>query len=193
MTQWFHDPFARSTVLGSHTDTDTFINLPVGEGLRFPDAPQQLVIWDATLWDTWVEAFYGDGSPVEIIHQIDPGVSSQLPVVERGKNGTTALDMTDTTHTFRIQAVQTDFLVGLFANIGTLTITVGGITVEAGDTVIEAGAGTLRLEDGAFDGNLFELGTNNFFWVDTSGRLRIKTSGTAPSSDTDGTVVGTQT
>jgi hypothetical protein len=28
-------------------------------------------------------------------------------------------------------------------------------------------------------------------WVDSTGRLRIKTS--APTSDTDGTVVGTQT
>jgi hypothetical protein len=35
-------------------------------------------------------------------------------------------------------------------------------------------------------------GAENWLWVDTSGKLRIKAS-SAPSSDTDGTVVGTQT
>ena len=36
-----------------------------------------------------------------------------------------------------------------------------------------------------------EAGVNIFLWVDASNRLRIKAT-TAPTSDTDGTVVGTQ-
>jgi hypothetical protein len=36
-----------------------------------------------------------------------------------------------------------------------------------------------------------EAGVNVYFWVDSSNRLRIKAT-TAPTSDTDGTVVGTQ-
>ena len=35
-----------------------------------------------------------------------------------------------------------------------------------------------------------EAGTVYYLWVDTSGRLRIKSS--APTSATDGTIVGTQ-
>lgn len=41
------------------------------------------------------------------------------------------------------------------------------------------------------DENLLWLGSN-VLWIDSSGRLRIKTGGSAPSSDTDGSVVGTQ-
>jgi hypothetical protein len=37
-----------------------------------------------------------------------------------------------------------------------------------------------------------EAGVSIFLWVDSTNRLRIKAT-TAPTSDTDGTVVGTQT
>jgi len=37
-----------------------------------------------------------------------------------------------------------------------------------------------------------EAGVNVYLWVDSTNRLRIKAT-TAPTSDTDGTVVGTQT
>lgn len=49
--------------------------------------------------------------------------------------------------------------------------------------------GDFRLDSHAWNKNRLKLG-GAFLWVDGSGRLRIKTS--APSSDTDGTVVGTQ-
>lgn len=48
--------------------------------------------------------------------------------------------------------------------------------------------GLLRLEN-AYDGGHVLLGSHHL-WVDGSGRLRIKSS--APTSDTDGTIVGTQ-
>lgn len=61
-------------------------------------------------------------------------------------------------------------------------------------------AGTIQLKaptgqgiivgSGAWNGNPLRLG-GYYLWVDSSGRLRIKSS--APTSDTDGTVVGTQT
>jgi hypothetical protein len=44
--------------------------------------------------------------------------------------------------------------------------------------------------DGTYNGGTLRL-RNSYLWVDGSGRLRIKA--TAPTSDTDGTVVGTQT
>jgi hypothetical protein len=47
----------------------------------------------------------------------------------------------------------------------------------------------VKLGDGAWNGTPTKIG-NYFLWVDASGRLRIKA--TAPTSDTDGTVVGTQ-
>jgi hypothetical protein len=50
-------------------------------------------------------------------------------------------------------------------------------------------AKTIKIGDGAWNGYRMLLGTYQF-WVDSSGRLRIKSS--APTSDTDGTVVGTQ-
>lgn len=48
----------------------------------------------------------------------------------------------------------------------------------------------VTIGNGAWNGQRLRLGTYEF-WVDASGRLRIK-NGT-PASDTDGTVVGTQT
>lgn len=190
MAEWFFDPFAQTTVLGSHTTTDTFLNVPSPEGLRFADAPAQLVIWDATLWETWLEAFYADGSPVEIVYQTSAGVSSQLPAITRAQEGTSALDMTDTTKTFKVQQVQTGLVVAETAILSNLTVPVGGITVEAGD--VEIDDGDLILGDGAWDGQRIQLGADQYLWVDSTGDLRIKV-GSAPTSDTDGTVVGTQT
>lgn len=54
-------------------------------------------------------------------------------------------------------------------------------------TTRTSGAGTLY--GGAWNSSHIMLGANHL-WADASGRLRIKSS--APSSDTDGTVVGTQ-
>lgn len=48
---------------------------------------------------------------------------------------------------------------------------------------------TLSLSTAAWNGSLLNLGSYNF-WVDGSGKFRIKNG--VPSSDTDGTVVGTQ-
>lgn len=49
--------------------------------------------------------------------------------------------------------------------------------------------GAQKVGDGAWNGAPLLLGTK-YLWVDSSNRLRIKS--TAPSSDTDGTIVGTQ-
>lgn len=51
------------------------------------------------------------------------------------------------------------------------------------------GTGVVRVPDGTWNGRHFSLGSYHL-WVDASGRLRIKSS--APTSDTDGAVVGTQ-
>ena len=48
---------------------------------------------------------------------------------------------------------------------------------------------TFRVQ-GTWDGGLIRWG-NNYVWFDASGVMRTKTS--APTSDTDGTVIGTQT
>lgn len=55
--------------------------------------------------------------------------------------------------------------------------------------VTPKGAGVFRIPDGTWNGRHFVLGIYHI-WADGSGRLRIKNS--APTSDTDGTVVGTQ-
>jgi hypothetical protein len=49
--------------------------------------------------------------------------------------------------------------------------------------------GNIKADNGAWNGGHFIMGSYHL-WVDSSGRLRIKSS--APTSDTDGTVVGTQ-
>lgn len=56
------------------------------------------------------------------------------------------------------------------------------------DTFI-AHDGSLGIKNNAWNKNLFNLGAY-YFWVDSYGKLRIK-NGT-PTSDTDGTIVGTQ-
>lgn len=181
MTQWFHDPFAQSTIRGSHSGSATLLQLQSGHGDRFPTAPRQLVIWDATLWEDWVEAFYNEpAAAVEIVHQLVAATPNALPSVLRAQAGTTALDMTDTTHEFRIQAVQTGFVVATDINTGTLTVSAGDLTIEDGNLVCDSSA---------WDGPHIVLDPYHI-WVDGTGDLRIKSG--APSSDTDGTVVGTQ-
>jgi hypothetical protein len=64
------------------------------------------------------------------------------------------------------------------------------ISGDYGDSVFTINGQLLKNGNGAWNGSLTRLGSYNF-WVDATGDLRIK-SGT-PSSDTDGTVVGTQT
>jgi hypothetical protein len=51
------------------------------------------------------------------------------------------------------------------------------------------GSGDSFQVDGTWNGGTFRMGSY-YLWVDTSGRLRIKSG--APTSETDGTVVGTQ-
>lgn len=49
--------------------------------------------------------------------------------------------------------------------------------------------GNIKL-DGAYNTSHFELGTSHI-WIDSFGKLRIKSG--APTSDTDGIIIGTQT
>lgn len=53
--------------------------------------------------------------------------------------------------------------------------------------LLSLGAGDSLAADGTWNGGQFRMGANRF-WVDGTGALRVKTS--APSSDTDGTLVG---
>lgn len=57
-------------------------------------------------------------------------------------------------------------------------------------SVLQAFQGTTIKTDGTWNGGHFQMGSYHF-WVDADGKLRSKSS--APTSDTDGTVVGTQT
>lgn len=56
--------------------------------------------------------------------------------------------------------------------------------------LLPASGSAVQAGDGAWNGNPLRLGTY-YLWVDATGDLRIKNG--VPSSDTDGTVVGTQT
>jgi hypothetical protein len=61
---------------------------------------------------------------------------------------------------------------------------------ESSDTGVYHFRGrNLSIESGAWNGGHIMLGSSHL-WVDSIGRLRIK--GSAPTSETDGTVVGTQ-
>jgi hypothetical protein len=55
--------------------------------------------------------------------------------------------------------------------------------------IINEGGGLVQIGQSAWNGGHLVMGVYHF-WVDGSGRLRIKSS--APASDTDGSVVGTQ-
>jgi len=66
----------------------------------------------------------------------------------------------------------------------------GSSEIFADDTGLNTST-TFRLVNAAWNNSLFRLASYRF-WVDSSGRLRIKNS-SDPTSDTDGTVVGTQT
>jgi hypothetical protein len=71
--------------------------------------------------------------------------------------------------------------VNVTRQVGTTTEVLLRVDKATGDVVLGGGLYTSnRLRLGAF-----------YLWVDGTGRLRIKSG--APASDTDGTVVGTQT
>jgi hypothetical protein len=181
MSQWFHDPLVRGRVLGAHLASATIIRLSSGEGALFADAPRQLVVWDRSLWEDWLDAFFDTPSQAEIIHQLVGSSGDILPSVLRAQAGTTALDMSDTTHEYRIQAVQSGFVVATDINTGTLSVTAGDLTIEDGH---------LDILNSAWNAGHIILGAYHI-WVDATGDLRIKNG--APGSDLDGTVVGTQT
>lgn len=65
----------------------------------------------------------------------------------------------------------------------------GTAQIELAGTTVSIGTAKLAISDGAWDGKPALLGSY-YIWVDASGRLRIKSG--APTSDTDGTIVGTQ-
>ena len=78
--------------------------------------------------------------------------------------------------------------------------TISGDTMTAFLQAVEAGVGgremqinprggTVQVSTGVWNTGPVRMGTF-YLWVDSSGRLRIKSG--APTSDTDGTVVGTQ-
>lgn len=70
------------------------------------------------------------------------------------------------------------------------TATVNHRINGGGEAAFCLNAGDVQLGNGAWNGQRTRLG-NYYFWVDASARLRIKNG--APTSDTDGTIVGTQT
>ena len=77
---------------------------------------------------------------------------------------------------------------GGFASVGgdvAVTPGVGSVSNASGNLVVKDTAGN----GGAWNTSHAVLGAYHL-WVDTAGRLRIKSS--TPTSDTDGTVVGTQ-
>ena len=85
---------------------------------------------------------------------------------------------------FQSRAFYNDILLGngsVAPDAGFQRLAIGQIGPRAGD-FFNVGS--------AWDGSHLLMGSYHL-WVDSSGRLRIKSS--APSSDTDGTVVGTQT
>jgi len=62
---------------------------------------------------------------------------------------------------------------------------------DAGELQLTPPSGyAVRVGDGVWNGRPLRLGAS-YLWVDATGALRIKNG--APTSDTDGTVVGTQT
>jgi hypothetical protein len=61
---------------------------------------------------------------------------------------------------------------------------------RTGADLASLAAGDSLAVDGTWNGGTFLLGAYRL-WVDGSGRLRVKNG--APTSDTDGTIVGTQT
>jgi len=68
---------------------------------------------------------------------------------------------------------------------------IGGPAVLAGSggTSVTGGGFGVTIGDGTWNSDPLKLGSN-YLWVDSTGDLRIKSS--APTSDTDGTIVGTQ-
>lgn len=99
---WKFDMKARGEIELDLTLDDTVTELPLksGHGARFAGNPRKLVLWNAHRWNNAREAM--NNGEAEILIQTNR--SGDTLTVERGADGTTAIDMTgDLRHRFYIE------------------------------------------------------------------------------------------
>lgn len=102
-TAWQFTNWAKSTILGSHSDVVTTITLVSGQGARWGTSfPQKAVIWEASGFPDPADAGNNTPTRAELVH-VTGRSTDQLTVV-RAQEGTTGLDMTDTSKTYLIMA-----------------------------------------------------------------------------------------
>lgn len=99
---WKYDHSARGEIDidGTQTAEVTTLALKTGHGARFAGNPRKLVLWNASKWDSAREAL--NKGEAEIVVQLERTGDSLE--VERGVDGTTAIDMTlETRHRFFVE------------------------------------------------------------------------------------------
>lgn len=88
---WKFDLKACGIVTGSHTAATTAITLQTGEGARFAGSPRKLVIYEASYYDNPAEAIALSKGEI-VVQTLQSG---DVLTVQRARDGTTALTMTD--------------------------------------------------------------------------------------------------
>ena len=172
-----YDNFAKGQISGSHSDIVTTLTLVTGQGLRFAGASavnfRKITVWEASAFDDPQDAFNDSPSKAEIMHQTARS-GDDLTVV-RAQEGTTGLDMTDTSKTFFAMGTVTAEAFGSivsFANVAGFGATGDGVTddtaavIAAFDAV--ADGGTVFFPAGTYDLATWPTAGQNYakrFWV----------------------------
>lgn len=153
------DNFAKGQVSGSHSDVVTTITLATGHGARFDGAsvanPRKVVVWEASAFDDPADAFNDSPSKAEILHQT--GRSGDDLTVVRAQEGTSGLDMTDTSKTYFFMGVPTEEFFS--SQIAWTNVLAHGAT---GDGVTDDTAAVIAALDAVGDGGIVYFPTGNY-------------------------------
>lgn len=153
-----YDNFAKGQISGSHSAVTTTLALVTGQGARFAGAsaaiPRKLIVWEASAFDDPADAFNDSPAKAEIMLQT--ARSGDNLTVVRAQEGTSGLDMTDTSKTFFVMGTVT---AEAFGNIVSFANVIG--FGASGDGVTDDTAAVIDAFDAVADGGtvFFPAGT----------------------------------
>lgn len=169
-TTWQFRNHGKATVLGSHDSTVTTITVAAGQGDRFGDAfPLKATVWDVDAFPDPQDGRWAVPSKTEILHIT--GRTGDDLTVERAQEGTSGLDMTDTSRTFIIMQTSTEEIMG--------SLYLGWENVKGygavGDGIVDDTQAVLDAIDAALDGGTiyFPAGNYNLATWPTAGKENV--------------------
>jgi len=149
--------FKRIDVSGTHTNSDTTIQLEAGEASKLPDPAngEYNLVW----WNITDSKLPSDDSNVEIVRVTGRNTTNDTITVQRGQEGTSAVAHDSNGDNYKMILSATS---KMFEDIDSGNFSTNSVTVTAGDGLKNGGAvalgdsTTLDVEPADFAGNALE-------------------------------------